>query len=196
MPILIKYYVFNFFLMNDKILQERNIKIKNIMNMIKIRESKEKDIDRIMEIYTYAKKFMKESGNPNQWNGSYPEKELILQDISKKNFYVGYDENNEIHLVFAFIIGKDECYENINGSWLNDEEYGTIHRIASDGKIKGCFKICLDFCKEKVSNLRADTHEDNKIMQHLLEKYNFQKCGIIISRDNTERIAYHYIREE
>ena len=34
---------------------------------MKIRKSTEQDIERMMEIYAYARKFMAENGNPNQW---------------------------------------------------------------------------------------------------------------------------------
>ena len=42
----------------------------------------------------------------------------------------------------------------------------------------------------KQKSLRADTHADNKIMQHLLEKNGFTRCGIIHVADGTPRIAY------
>ncbi len=32
---------------------------------------------------------------------------------------------------------------------------------------------------EHCQSLRADTHADNKIMQHLLEKNGFTRCGVI-----------------
>jgi L-amino acid N-acyltransferase YncA len=34
---------------------------------MKIRKTTEKDIERVMDIYAYARKFMAEHGNPNQW---------------------------------------------------------------------------------------------------------------------------------
>ncbi len=40
---------------------------------------------------------------------------------------------------FAFILGEDPTYQQIDGAWLNDQPYGTIHRIAGNGKIKGTF---------------------------------------------------------
>ena len=43
---------------------------------------------------------------------------------------------------------------------------------------------------EHCESLRADTHEDNKIMQHLLEKNGFVRCGIIHVEDGTPRVAY------
>ena len=37
---------------------------------------------------------------------------------------------------------------------------------------------------------RADTHADNKIMQHLLEKNGFTRCGVIHVADGSPRFAY------
>ena len=46
------------------------------------------------------------------------------------------------------------------------------------------------WCAERCDSLRADTHADNKIMQHILEKNGFARCGIIHVADGTPRIAY------
>ena len=48
----------------------------------------------------------------------------------------------------------------------------------------------INWCLEHCESLRADTHADNKIMQHLLEENGFTKCGIIHVEDGTPRIAY------
>lgn len=158
-----------------------------------IRTANESDLDIIMNIYNHAKKFMKENGNETQWHDNYPNKEIALNDI-KNNVLFVYEENNIIHGVFTFIIGRDKTYEIIeNGSWLSEEPYGTIHRMASDGQIKGLFSKVLDFCDNKISHIRVDTHENNKVMNHLLIKHGFKKCGIIYVEDNTSRIAYEKI---
>ena len=49
-------------------------------------------------------------------------------------------------------------------------------------------------CFERWPNLRVDTHRDNKVMQHILTKYGFQRCGIIYVKNGTERIAYQMTR--
>lgn len=151
------------------------------------------DLDAIMAIYTYAKGYMAATGNPNQWNGTYPERELLEQDIAKKQLYV-YKVENRVHAVFAFIIGADVTYTYIeDGAWLNDAPYGTIHRLASDGECKGVLDKCVAYCRAQTDNLRADTHHDNQIMQHLLEKHGFKRCGIIYLQSGVPRIAYHYV---
>ena len=74
--------------------------------------------------------------------------------------------------------------------WLSDTEYGVIHRIAGRTKEKGIFAEALEFCQEKITHLRIDTHKDNSIMQHALAKYGFTPCGTIYVADGTPRIAY------
>lgn len=45
--------------------------------------AKEADQPRILEIYDIAKAYMRANGNPNQWNGTYPDPELLRTDIEK-----------------------------------------------------------------------------------------------------------------
>ena len=40
-------------------------------------------------------------------------------------------------------------------------------RIASSGIVKGAAKDCINWCIEHYGNVRADTHPNNKAMQHL-----------------------------
>ena len=161
------------------------------------------DLNRIMEIYQEARNYMEANGNPDQWGKNHPPRQLLEEDIKKGQLYV-YTENDEaltedleraqIHGVFAFIIGSDPTYAYIeDGAWLNDEVYGTIHRIAGDGVAKGVFEKCLDFCKSQIVNLRIDTHHNNLTMQHLVEKNGFEKCGIVYMEDGSPRIAYQYL---
>lgn len=155
-----------------------------------IRKSTFQDVESILAIYQYAREQMRLGGNPGQWGSSYPSRELIQSDISQGNSYV-MEEEGEIHGVFAFILGDDPTYQRIeNGAWLNEDAYGTIHRIAGDGKRKGIFRLCTSFCEKKVGNIRIDTHERNLIMQHLLEKNGYHRCGRIYVADGSPRIAY------
>jgi len=159
-----------------------------------IRKATLKDIDEIMKIYSRARQFMVDSGNPNQWIGGHPSRAVIEEDIAYGTSYV-CEENQEILGVFAFILGEDPTYSYIEGgAWLNDEAYGTVHRLASSGKRAGIASICFDWCFEQCGNVRVDTHEDNRVMQHLIEKSGFMKCGIIYIANGSPRIAYQKIK--
>ena len=152
--------------------------------------AKEEDLPRIMEIYDIAKAYMRASGNPNQWNGAYPDPETLLTDIEKQRLYV-YKKDGRIHGVFMLLLEEEPTYSYIeDGSWREETPYGTIHRLAGDGEVKGLFAKCVAFCEKKVLYLRADTHFDNYTMQHLLEKNGFERRGIIYLKNGDPRIAY------
>ena len=160
----------------------------------KIRPACLQDLDEILKIYAYAKKFMVETGNPTQWAGNYPQRELLEEDIENGGLYVVTEEEN-ICGVFYFVIGADPTYTIIeNGAWHSDKEYGTIHRIAGNGT-GGVFGAALDFCRSKIDYLRIDTHEDNKVMQHVVTRHGFRPCGIIYTDDGTPRIAYDRLEQ-
>lgn len=148
------------------------------------------DLSSIMDIYSYAREFMKTNENPHQWGDNWPSKERIVEDVTSGNSYV-IMENEKVCGVFVFIVGEDPTYKVIeDGRWPNEAKYGTIHRIASNGKVKGVFNKCIEYCSNKCDNLRIDTHKDNKIMINLIEKAGFERCGTIYVNDGTPRIAY------
>ena len=152
--------------------------------------AKEADLPRILEIYDIAKAYMGANGNPNQWNGAYPDLETLRTDIEKQRLYV-YKKDGRIHGVFMLLLEEEPTYAYIeDGSWREEAPYGTIHRLAGDGEVKGLFAKCVAFCEKKVPYLRADTHFDNHTMQHLLEKNGFERRGIIYLKNGDPRIAY------
>ena len=128
------------------------------------------DMARILDIYARAREFMAKNGNPTQWGDNYPSPELLEEDIDTNRLFV-YMVNGQMQAVFAFILGEDPTYKVIeDGQWLNDTlPYGTLHRLASAGESKGIGKAVVEWCLEHCESLRADTHADNKVMQHLLE---------------------------
>ena len=48
---------------------------------MKIRKTEYKDIDKVIEIFDYARNFMRENNNPNQWINGYPSRENVENDI-------------------------------------------------------------------------------------------------------------------
>jgi hypothetical protein len=62
----------------------------------------------------------------------------------------------------------------------------TIHGIASDQKVRGIFTSAMEHCKLYANNIRIDTHSDNKVMQMILEKHGFVRCGIILTLSDWE----------
>lgn len=163
--------------------------------MMNIRSTELKELPLVMEIYDCARNFMRTTGNTTQWVNGYPSEAFIRQEIEEGHSFVCADEQGGISGTFCFILGDDPTYQHIyEGAWLNDEPYGVVHRLATNGRRKGVAAACLDWCFQRMPNVRVDTHRDNKVMQHILEKHGFQRCGIIYVKDGTERIAYQKIR--
>lgn len=159
-----------------------------------IRKAEFSDLASILEIYAYAREFMKQTGNPTQWGSSNPTKNQIEEDIKASNMYALADDEG-IYAVFSLIYGSDPSYMKIyDGSWLYSSAYATIHRLASSGRRKNIFNNVVEFALDKYKHLRIDTHQNNKIMQGLILRAGFKYCGIIYMNDNTPRLAYEYLK--
>lgn len=157
---------------------------------IKIRNSRLEDIPRLEEIFAIARRFMASTGNPNQWAEDYPGEERLREDIASGDSFVCVKDDR---IVATFVLrgGDDPTYRIIyDGAWLDDNPYATIHRIASSGEVKGIFGIVMKYALEYYSSIRIDTHADNKVMQHAIEKAGFKYCGIIHCWSGDERLAY------
>ena len=161
---------------------------------MQVQKARHGQIDEILEIYESARRFMRESGNPTQWQGGYPYPDVVKNDIDKDQLYV-ICENGEIYGVFAFIKEDDPDYANIDGAWLNSLPYAAIHRVASAGKRGGIVAACVEYCLTQINNLKIDTHEDNIPMQKSLERIGFSKCGKVFIARAGERIAYQLYKE-
>jgi len=162
-----------------------------------IRTARLTELKRILEIYNFARSYMARSGNPTQWESGYPFPALLEQDIASGQLYVICGKADVPHAVFAFLLGPDPTYTAIDGAWCNDEPYGTIHRLASDGTIHHVFETCLIFCQNLCPNIRADTHENNRTMRHLLERHGFVRCGWVnLGREEGDDLRIAYQRTE
>lgn len=157
-----------------------------------VRNATVADLDKIGEIYDAARAFMRKTGNPTQWSGGYPSREVSVDDIERGKLFVVENEGAPCG-VFYFNIGVDPTYLKIDGAWRNDEPYGVIHRIASDGTRGGVFGEALEFCKKQIGHIRIDTHEDNSVMQGVLCRHGFEYRGIIYLENGDPRRAYELI---
>ena len=155
---------------------------------MKIRKAKTEDLPRLEEIYSYARKFMAENNNPNQWKNITPRVSVLENDIKNGELYV-LEDKGEVIASFMLTFLPDPTYSYIEGEWLNDEEYATIHRIAN---IRPCkvLKQAIEYAFKYTSNVRIDTHEDNSVMRKALAKYGFTYVGIIYIADKSKRLAF------
>jgi len=154
-----------------------------------IRKTQLTDLTAVMDIYTYARAYMKENGNPNQWHNNHPPAATIEDDIKQAKSYV-CERDGKIIAVFYFAIESDPTYSKIEGKWLNPDTYGVIHRIARGPDAKGAGAFCMNWCYDKHPNIRIDTHKDNAAMLTMLERLGFVNCGVIWLENGDERLAF------
>lgn len=168
-----------------------------------VRKSQINDVDSVMEIIEHARRYFKDEGIP-QWQGPYPDRETILDDIEKGQSYVCVADDRVLG-TSAIIPGVEVDYLNIyEGEWRNDREYVCMHRVAVHPDAKGC-GVAAALVKEArriaiskgIFDLKCDTHEINTSMRRMLEKNGFEYCGIIyLTLDGEPRVAYQCILDE
>jgi ribosomal protein S18 acetylase RimI-like enzyme len=177
--------------------KELNRQLKGIRKNIHFRKGKMGDVERIMELVADAQNWFMEQG-VDQWQDGYPTQDIILSDIvDNENYIVEY--NSIIASTFVVSFAGEPTYEKIKGKgWLNQNSYAVVHRIAVAGECrrKGVAKEILYFveelCAERgISDIRIDTHRDNRAMRSLLKKMGYSHCGRITLTSGAYREAYH-----
>ncbi len=172
--------------------------------MLQTEKARIEDLEIIMSVIDAARNIMQQNGNTQQWVKGYPDIETIKKDIANENGLVIVDENDKIVAYYAFIRNQfDSTYQTIkDGHWLDSDTdefgqctYSVIHRIAGLPNVHGIFDEIMRHCSIFTGNIRIDTHRDNHIMQHILEKHGFVYCGIIFTERGDERLAYQRIEE-
>lgn len=152
------------------------------------------DIPRIMEIIGQAKNQMYREGK-QQWDETYPTHEHISCDIKSKNGYV-MCLSESIIAYGAVVYSGEPTYSSIQGSWLSDQQYVVLHRLAVTDEMKrqGIATLFIEEVeklskKKGVKSFKIDTNHDNFYMQRILEKRAFTYCGEIFF-EGDYRMAY------
>lgn len=159
-----------------------------------IRKANFDDLSNLTKVYSAAREYMKNSGNPDQWRNNYPPKEVLIADIENEELYVLVNDSGRIYASFLLMNRPESTYSYIDGMWQDSSAYATIHKVASDGTQKNVFYDIVEFAKMRYSHIRIDTHKQNLTMQHLIEKYGFKYCGIIYLENGDPRMAYEWVK--
>lgn len=155
-----------------------------------VRLGRIEDAEMVDALFNEAKEVFKDLGT-FQWEGLYPSKETFINDVINRTVFV-YEENGEVVGAVTIMYNPDPNYKEIEGKWLNDEPYASIHRIVVSKKCQGkgigdlLYKTCEhEIRKNSIHNVRVDTYYLNKSMLRIIEKNSFTRCGIIyLLRDN------------
>jgi len=110
-------------------------------------------------------------------------------------------KNNEVVATVSISFDGENTYDIIyEGEWRSSRKYAVIHRLAIDNNNKGLglssliIKNIENICLNKnIHSIKVDTHRKNIPMQKVIEKNNFQYCGIIHKEDKSKRLAFEKI---
>jgi len=164
--------------------------------MMEIRLAFPNEVDAIMQVIEEAKKCLADAGS-TQWQNGYPNTDTIIEDIISGQAYVALEEG-ELLAYAAVTKSPEKAYEAIyDGNWEGKEaEYLVFHRIAvaSDVQGQGVAQTFLEGLIEGFDYLdfRSDTHDQNKVMQHIFEKLGFKQVGKVPV--DGERLAYQKVK--
>lgn len=152
------------------------------------------DLPICMEILDSGRSFQRRQGFI-QWRDGYPAASDIENDIRSGGAYLLKADNTPAAYTYIGFDG-DPAYPAIVGAWRFNEPYGVLHRVAISGDFRGkglsnvLFNLAGALAKmHGFGCLRIDTHEQNKRMQHVLERNGFSYCGIVI-QNGEPRLAY------
>ena len=82
-----------------------------------VRNAELKDLNEILRIYESARLYMKNTGNPSQWDDSFPPPSMIEADIRKRTLYI-VERGRKICGVMEFHIGEEPYYAILDeGAW-------------------------------------------------------------------------------
>ena len=136
----------------------------------------------------------------DQWQKGYPNREVWESDIETGITWLAV-EDGKVLGAFAFQTEPDPSYAVIDGAWLTNGAYASMHRVcvADESKGKGVagemFRHGFALARKLgLPSMRIDTHPGNLPMQRTLEKAGFVRCGNIIlvggAEDGDPRITF------
>lgn len=152
--------------------------------MLTFRKATYDDLPGMLALVGQAQAFMA-TLNIDQWQDGYPDEAILTEDIRVGRIYV-FDDDGKIASITVITDEPEPVYDTLEGRWLSDEPYMTIHRMALDDahRHSGIASRIVDHAVKmaqelNLSSVRADTHRGNKAMRRFLEKSGFVECGLV-----------------
>ena len=165
---------------------------------MRLREARKEEAETCYRCIEDARVYHKSLGFV-QWHPGYPTLQVVLDDIDAGTGYA-FEADGVVIGYCCIVVGEEPAYREIEGAWKTDRPYAVVHRMAFGETVRGnglsreAFDLLRAFCEERgVSAIRVDTQEENKVMQHILEREGFAYCGLI-RFDGGPKLAYEWDR--
>ena len=148
-----------------------------------IRKAKPYELNAIMEVYKSCVKGMIEMGI-DQWDETYPNRDIIKQDLEIGDYYVGVLEN-EIVAGVKIDTKQDPTYLTVN--WTDQtDNFMVVHRLCSKTKVwgKGVGKKMMKFAEKLAQenghiSMRLDTYINNPKAISFYKHIGYKQLGHI-----------------
>lgn len=131
-----------------------------------------------------------------QWTEAYPSLADVEADIERGIAYLLW-KNGEAVAYGAVSKNGEPEYERLQGTWLSEQDYLVVHRLATSLLHRGehlgrrfltsVEHLCHDLC---INSVKIDTNEDNTEMLHLLPSLGYVLCGEVDYGPRGKRLAY------
>jgi len=158
-----------------------------------------KDIKSILKVFEECTTELL-SANIQQWDGTYPTKEIFQLDIKEKQVFIIRNEN-KILATITLNDQQDEQYEAIRWKY-NSKKVLVIHRLAVSPKAQGMGlgKMLCQYSeayghKNGYDVIRLDAYSGNEISCGMYEKLNYQRAEGICWFHGNELPFYCYEKQ-
>jgi len=150
-----------------------------------IRLARQGDLPALMTIVRRVVPLMLGSGNL-QWNDSYPNEEVFLEDIERRQLWVA-EIDGTVAGVTAMTTDEEPDY--VQADWDHAQPALIIHRLAVDPSFRGggiaralLFKAEEIAITQGIFVVRADTNTENLATQRLFPSLGYRFAGEISLR--------------
>ena len=154
---------------------------------MKIRKAEITDLDNIMSMYQSCINGMIKNGI-DQWDSTYPNSQVIVNDINNNTYYIIEQEN----IIGGLTIDKNQDPTYLDIKWEDQEnKFLSVHRLAVKEKYwgKGIGKKLMLFAESlviinKLRSIRLDTYSGNPYAMLFYKKLGYKELGSINLKPN------------
>ncbi|WP_252863372.1 GNAT family N-acetyltransferase [Paenibacillus riograndensis] len=149
----------------------------------KIRNARRDEIGAIMELIAKCVQVM-QAGGSDQWNESYPNQEVISEDVDNGTLYA-YEEQGAIAGIIVLDEEQAEQYDAID--WAEGQgPHLMMHRLAVHPEVqgKGIARKLIAFAEEHArsrgyTSIRLDTYAKNARALALYPSLGYEYRGVV-----------------
>jgi len=146
-------------------------------------KANEGDLDSVFQVFVSAIEEMNRNNIP-QWDELYPDREILKEDISKNQLYLGMTDGD---IACVYVVNSECDSEYENGDWqCPDASFCVIHRLCVNPKFqkRSIGKITVrhieaELIKQGVETIRLDAFTLNPYALRMYDKLGYVKVGYV-----------------